>query len=217
MTDYQTRRTMMVDTQIRPSDVTKFPIIEAMLTVRREAFVPDDQREVAYVGKNLELGDGRVLLEPRTLAKMLDILAIEPDEMVLDVGCGLGYSTAVIARIAEAVVAVEENESWASEAEGLLAQEGADNAAVLSGPLTEGSAKHGPYDVVVIEGGVERLPDAIADQLKIGGRIVCLFMDGELGTCRLGLKQTTGLSWRDDFNATAPILPGFENETEFAL
>ena len=217
MTDYQTRRTMMVDTQVRPSDVTKFPIIESMLSVRREAFVPDDQREVAYVGKNLDLGEGRVVLEPRTLAKMLDVLSIGPDEMVLDIGCGLGYSAAVIARIAEAVVAVEENEAWAKDAEGLLAEEGVDNAAVLVGSLSEGAAKHGPYDAIIVQGGVERLPGAIADQLKIDGRIVCLFMDGELGACRMGLKQAGGISWRDEFNATAPIIPGFEAETEFAL
>ena len=217
MTDYQTRRTMMVDTQVRPSDVTKFPIIEAMLSVRREAFVPDDQREVAYVGRNLDLGEGRVVLEPRTLAKMLDVLSIGPDEMVLDVGCGLGYSAAVIARIAEAVVAVEENEDWAKDAEGLLAEEGADNAAVLSGPLSEGAAKHGPYDAIIVQGGIERLPDAIADQLRVDGRIVCLFMEGELGICRLGLKRASGISWRDEFNATAPIMPGFHAKTEFAL
>ncbi len=98
MTDFSKRRTMMVDTQVRPSDVTKFPIIDAMLNVAREDFVPTAQREAAYVGENLNLGQGRVLLEPRSLAKMLDVLAIDADELVLDVGCTLGYSTAVIAR-----------------------------------------------------------------------------------------------------------------------
>ena len=217
MTDYQTRRTMMVDTQVRPSDVTKFPIIEAMLAVRREVFVPDSQREVAYAGKSLDLGDGRVLLEPRTFAKMLDVLDVQPDEMVLDIGCGLGYSAAVIARICEAVVAVEENEDWAKDAESLLSDEGADNVAVLPGSLAAGAAKHGPYDAAILQGGVEKLPEALVGQLKIGGRIACLFMEGELGICRLGLKQANGISWRDEFNASAPIMPGFEAETEFAL
>ncbi len=109
MADYQARRTMMVDTQVRPSDVTKFPIINAMLSVPREAFVPDSKREAAYVGENVDLGGDRVVLEPRTLAKLLDALDIQPDEMVLDIGCGLGYSSAVVARLAEAVVAVEED------------------------------------------------------------------------------------------------------------
>ena len=110
MSDYGARRTAMVDTQIRPSDVTKFPIIEAMLTVPREAFVPMDMREAAYMGKNLDMRDGRVLLEPRTLAKMLDALDVRKDELVLDIAPGLGYSSVVVARMAEAVIAVEDSE-----------------------------------------------------------------------------------------------------------
>ncbi len=106
MTDFSTRRLMMVDTQIRPSDVTKFPIIDALLAVPREVYVPRDRRETAYMSDNLPIGSGRVILEPRTFAKFLDALNIQPDEAVLDLGCGLGYSTAVIARLAEAVVAV---------------------------------------------------------------------------------------------------------------
>ncbi|MEP1942135.1 MAG: rRNA adenine N-6-methyltransferase family protein, partial [Sulfitobacter sp.] len=120
MTDFSKRRTMMVDTQVRPSDVTKFPIIDAMLTIAREDFVPTAKREAAYVGENLALGQGRVLLEPRTLAKMLDALAIDGDELVLDVGCATGYSTAVIARMAQAVVAVEQDETMAQEAQDAL-------------------------------------------------------------------------------------------------
>ena len=104
MSDFATRRVMMVDTQVRPSDVTKFPIIEAMLTVPREAFVPPSMREAAYVGDNIEIAAGRVVLEARTLAKLLDALDVQPTELVLDLGCGLGYSTAVIARLADAVV-----------------------------------------------------------------------------------------------------------------
>ena len=103
MIDFAQRRTMMVDTQVRPNDVTKFPIIEAMLAIPREVFVPGAQREAAYVGGNVEIAPGRVVLEARTLAKMLDALDIRPSDLVLDVGCGLGYSTAVIARMAEAV------------------------------------------------------------------------------------------------------------------
>lgn len=112
MTNFAARRTMMVDTQVRPNDVTKFPIIEAMLSVPREAFVPAQRREAAYVGGNIDVGDGRVLLEARTLAKMLDALDIQPTDLVLDIGCGLGYSAAVIARMAEAVVAVELKRVW---------------------------------------------------------------------------------------------------------
>ena len=114
MTDFATRRRMMVDTQVRPSDVTKFPIIDAMLRIPREIFVPDGKQEAAYAGRNVRLGDGRVVLEPRTLSKMLDAINIDDDDLVLDIGTGMGYSSAVIARIAEAVVAVEDDESLAA-------------------------------------------------------------------------------------------------------
>ena len=116
MTDFAMRRTMMVDTQVRPSDVTKFPIIDAMLSVAREDFVPTAQREAAYMGENLPLGGARVVLEPRTLAKILDALNIQNNELVLDIGTGFGYSSAVVAHMAEAVVAVEEDEAMVLKA-----------------------------------------------------------------------------------------------------
>lgn len=217
MSDYATRRTAMVDTQVRPCDVTKFPIIESMLTVPREHFVPPHMREAAYMGKNLELEDGRVVLEPRTLAKMLDALDIQSSEMVLDIGCLHGYSSAVIARMAEAVVAVEDDESRAQEAQTALTELHYDNVVVQAGTLAEGAAEHGPYDVIVVQGGVEKLPDALIGQLKNGGRIACLFMDGKLGDVRLGLKSGNEIAWRSIFNAGAPVLPGFERERAFQL
>mgnify|MGYP001287652298 FL=1 len=217
MTDFAARRTMMVDTQVRPNDVTKYPIIEAMLAVPREAFVPGSQREAAYVGGNLEIAPGRVMLEARTLAKMLDALDIQPTDLVLDVGCGLGYSAAVIARMAEAVVALEEAEALAGQAQARLSAEGADSAAFVSGPLAEGAARHGPYDVIVIEGAAEVVPDAILAQLKEGGRIGCLFMEGALGVCRIGHKIDGAVTWRFAFNATAPVLPGFAARKAFVL
>lgn len=144
MTDFAARRTMMVDTQVRPNDVTKFPIIEAMLTIPREDFVPASRRAVAYSGENLPLSDKRVMLEARTLAKMLDALDIEPDHLVLDIACGLGYSAAVIARMAEAVVAIEDDEDMAAEAQTRLADAGVYNVAVLAGALAEGQCQAGP-------------------------------------------------------------------------
>ncbi|WP_299670540.1 protein-L-isoaspartate O-methyltransferase [uncultured Roseobacter sp.] len=215
MIDFATRRTMMVDTQVRPSDVTKFPIIDAMLSIPRESFVPAAQREAAYMGENLNLGGGRVLLEPRTLAKMLDALDISNDELVLDVGAALGYSSAVIARMAEAVVAVEQDEDMAREAQDALAEAGADNVILHVGPLVEGAAQHGPYDVIVIQGAVAELPQTLRDQIKEGGRVACLFMDGALGEVRIGHKTGDTLSWRMSFNAGAPVLPGFAKEDVF--
>jgi protein-L-isoaspartate(D-aspartate) O-methyltransferase len=215
MSDFTTRRTMMVDTQVRPSDVTKFPIIDAMLTVAREDFVPAAQREAAYMGENLDLGQGRVLLEPRTLAKMLDALAISNKELVLDIGCAMGYSAAVIAHMAEAVVAVEEDEAMAAEAQDALVAAGTDNVVMHVGPLTEGATSHGPYDVIIIQGGVAEVPEAILSQLKDGGRIAALFMEGALGEVRIGYKRGDDVSWRMAFNASAPVLDGFKRAAAF--
>ena len=215
MSDFAARRVMMVDTQVRPSDVTKFPIIDAMLTVPREEFVPAARREAAYMGENLDLGQGRVLLEPRTLAKMLDALDIGPQEMVLDVGCAMGYSAAVIAHMAEAVVAVEEDASMIAEAQEALLAAGADNVLVHEAALAEGAPSHGPYDVIVVQGGVEEVPQALADQLAEGGRIACLFMENALGEVRIGHKRGGHLNWRRAFNAAAPVLRGFARERAF--
>jgi protein-L-isoaspartate(D-aspartate) O-methyltransferase len=208
---------MMVDTQVRPSDVTKFPIIDAMLSIPRETFVPDQLREAAYVGENLDIGGGRVLLEPRTLAKMLDALDIQPTQVALDIGCGLGYSTAVLAQLCDFVVAVEDDEARAEEAQALLSGQGIDNAAVMTGPLVEGAAKSAPYDVIMIQGSVAEVPSLLLDQLREGGRIASVFAEGALGVVRIGYKIDGVVNWRFGFNAGAPVLPGFEKQAVFAL
>lgn len=217
MSEFAARRVMMVDTQVRPSDVTKFPIIDAMLTVPRETFVPDDKREAAYVGENLALAPDRVVLEARTLAKLLDALDIQPEELVLDLGCGLGYSSAVIARLAETVVAVEEDETLAANAQRILSEEGVDNAVVVTGKLVDGAAKCAPYDVITVEGGVEIIPETVLSQLKEGGRIGAVYMDGAVGTVKVGYKTGGRMTWRPVFNAAAPILPGFRAARSFTL
>ena len=217
MTEFASRRMMMVDTQVRPSDVTKFPIIDAMLHVPREVYVPRDRQEAAYIGENVEIATGRAVQCTRTLGKMLDALDIQPGEMVLDLGCGLGYSAAVIARLADTVVAVEEDAGLAAEAQRALAEEGVDNAVVVAGPLAAGSAKHGPYDVITVEGGIETLPQALVDQLKEGGRVAAVFMEGALGTVKTGIKMGGRIDWRFAFNASAPLLPGFARARGFVL
>jgi protein-L-isoaspartate(D-aspartate) O-methyltransferase len=165
----------------------------------------------------IDLGDGREMFDARTLAKMLDEVAIEPSDMVLDLGAGLGYGAAVLARMADFVVAVEEDEAMACEAETNLANAGADNVAVINAPLCEGAAKHGPYDVIIIEGAVQELPAGIKDQLQDGGRIIALFSEGNLGRVKVGFKRDGTLSWRFVFNASGPVLPGFASEKTFAL
>ncbi|MBY6088766.1 protein-L-isoaspartate O-methyltransferase family protein [Maritimibacter alkaliphilus] len=216
MTDFAARRTMMVDAQVRPADVTKFPIIDAMLAIPREAFVPGEKREAAYLGDNIDLGGSRVMLEPRTLAKMLDALDIQPDELVLDLGCAQGYSAAVMSRLAEAVIAVD-SEEMLGDAQATLSEVGADSVVVQAGDLTAGAPEHGPYDVIVLEGAVEVLPEALTDQLKEGGRMAVLFAEGALGTVKVGYKIDGQMSWRFAFNAGAPVLPGFERHGAFTL
>lgn len=217
MSDFTTRRVMMVDTQVRPSDVTKFPIIAAMLAVPREMFVPEDQRAVAYVGLNIDFAAGRVMLEPRTLAKLLDFLDISPQDHVLDIGTGYGYAAAVLAEMGADVVAVEADVAASSAARSRLASAGLDRVRVVSGPLHDGAATEGPFDVIVIEGGVETVPAGLVAQLKDGGRIGAIFMQGALGTVRTGLKQDGVVDWRFAFNATAPVLPGFAAARDFVL
>lgn len=217
MPDFPARRVMMVDTQVRPSDVTKFPIIEAMLAVPREVYLPRALQEAAYMGENLTIAPGRVMLEPRTLAKLLDALDIQPADIVLDLGCGYGYSAAVIARLCGTVVAVEEDEALASEAQKTLSVEGVDNAAVIAAPLAVGSPKHGPYDVITVQGGVETVPEAVLAQLRDGGRIGAVFMEGALGVARIGHKSGGQVAWRYAFNAAAPVLAGFHILRSFAL
>ncbi|MCO4849277.1 MAG: protein-L-isoaspartate O-methyltransferase [Yoonia sp.] len=208
---------MMVDTQVRPSDVTKFTIIDAMLSIPREAFVPAGLREAAYVGENLAIGGGRVMLEPRTLGKMLDGLMIESSHVALDLGCGLGYSTAVLAQMCHFVVAVEDDDARAATAQETLSEHSVDNAAVMTGPLAEGSAKSGPYDIITVQGAVEQVPAALLAQLRDGGRIACIFAEGALGVVRIGHKIDGVVNWRFSFNAGAPLLAGFEKEATFAL
>lgn len=217
MADFAQRRLTMVDTQIRPSDVTSFTVIDAMLSVPREAFLPDAARDLAYVGGPVPIDAARQLMEPRTIAKMLEALDLSPKDLVLEIGPGLGYTTALVARLAEAVVAVEEDADMARDAEAALSAQNVDNAAILAGPLTEGAPRNAPFDAIVIFAGVENLPQTIFDQLKEGGRILALFMDGPLGEVRLGMKTHGTVSWRVEFNATAPVLPGFERAPSFTF
>ena len=217
MTDFAARRVMMVDTQVRPSDVTKFPIIAAMLAIPREVFVPQALRDAAYVGDNVALGAGRVVLDARVFAKLLDALDITPDETVLDIGCGLGYSAAVIARIAKSVVAVEEDKAMADHAQAHLAALGAGNVTVVTGPLATGAAGHGPYDVAIVQGGVEVVSPEILAQLRDGGRIAAVFMSGPLGIAKIGYKSGQDVTWRFSFNAALPVLAGFTAAREFSL
>ena len=214
MTDFTERRVAMVDTQVRPSDVTKFPIIDAMLKISREQFLPNNLRSIAYIGDHISISKNRVLLDPRIFAKMLDALELKSSQLVLVIGSGSGYGVAVISQIVEAVVGLDEPD-MSIDAENCLASQEIDNAFIVEGDLNKGNAKHGPYDSIFVEGAVEYIPDEIIQQLKDGGRIIAIFMDNAIGKVQLGIKTHGNVNWRFEFNAVAPILNGFNKEEEF--
>lgn len=213
--DFNAARLAMVDCQVRPSDVTRFDIIDAMLSVPREKFVPSDMRSVAYAGEHVALGQGRILLDPRVMGKFLDAVAPGPEDLVLDLGCGFGYSSALLSRLCQAVVAVEEDEAMVATAETALRDNGVDNVVVIAGALNAGAPEHGPYDIITIQGAVEDVPTSLSDQLKEGGRIGAILSDGLIGQFSIGTKTATGIAWRSVFDATAPALPGFQSEKPF--
>jgi protein-L-isoaspartate(D-aspartate) O-methyltransferase len=217
MTDFAAARQVMVDCQVRPSDVTRYAIIEAMLWAPRELFVAKARRDVAYAGAEVELAPGRVLLEPRTFAKMLEAAQIGASDLVLDLAPGTGYSTAVIARMAEAVIAIEPNAELADAAQSLLADLEVDNAVVSQGEPAAGDAAHGPYDAIFINGAVETLPETLIAQLKEGGRLVALFRQGVVGQCCVLTRARAGASKLYVFDADAPLLDGFERTAEFVF
>lgn len=215
MTDFATARVAMVDTQVRPSDVTRISVIQSMLAVPREEYVPAEKRPIAYLGEHMLLAPGRVMLDPRVFAKMLDALDLQPGQRVLDIGCGLGYSTAVMARIAGSVVGLEENPDLAQDAASRLAAQGVGNAAVEQGRLAAGLPQHAAFDAIILQGGIETIPDTLTEQLAMGGRIIAIFTEGQAGQVRMGLRGVNGTSWRRIFDATAPLLPGFARSKAF--
>ncbi len=215
--NFEDRRRTMVDSQIRPSDVTSFPILQAMLSIPREEYVPKSLQELAYMGNHLPLDNGRYLLDPRILAKMLDSLAIRSNELVLDIGSGIGYSSAIIASMAEAVISLEEIEDYSKQAENILALHSVDNVVPVFGVLADGVSRYGPYDVITCQGGIETIPSDLEDQLKIGGRIGAVITTKVGGKCRIGIKKTGGIDWQTAFDAQAPTLKGFEKAKEFVF
>ncbi len=217
MNDNTAARTAMVDRQVRPSDVTSFPIIEAMLAIPREDFAEPGAKPVAYVDAPLPQGGGRFALEPRVFAKMLDGARIGPDDLVLDLAPGLGYSTAVIARMSAAVIAIEPDETLAAAAADALSANEIDNAMIRQGAPEEGDAAHGPFDAIFINGSIGEAPQALLDQLKDGGRLVAISMAGQNGRAEAIVRSGDKFSTRRLFDATAPMIPGFEKAAEFAL
>ncbi len=218
MVDFSTARLNMVESQIRTNKVTDARILEALETIPREAYVPEARRGVCYVDEDLSIGDGRYLMEPMVLARLLQEARIGEEDVVLDVGCATGYSCAVLARLAATVVGVECEAALAEEANRILSEQGIDNAVVVRDPLGDGYPKQAPYNVIVLEGSVAEVPAAIREQLADGGRLVAVIR-GERGLGRATLMQRNGdvVSSRVLFDAATPSLPGFEREERFVF
>jgi protein-L-isoaspartate(D-aspartate) O-methyltransferase len=223
MIDFAMARRMMVDGQVRTSDVTDPRIIAAMLEVPRERFVPEDSAALAYldfdvpVAPTTEGAGARRLLKPMVLAKLLQAAEVGDDDHVLDVGCATGYSSAVLARLARSVVAVEQDAILAHHARENLLAVGASNARVMTGPLTQGWPAEAPYDVIFLNGATEIEPPALFGQLKDGGRLVAVKGRAPTGHAMLYRSVGGDVSGRPVFDAAAPLLPGFAAPPAFVF
>jgi len=216
--DFARARENMVENDVRTNDVTDRRLIAAMRAIPREIFVPPDQQEIAYGGFSVPVGGGRYLLEARTFSKLVQAAEIGPASVILDIGCGTGYSAAVLARLGSKVVAVEQDESLAATAEANLKKLGTANVEVVHDRLKAGAPVRGPYDVVLLEGSVEEVPDSLTGQLKEGGRLLAVVAPaGRLGRAMAYVNANGVVSGRSLFDATAPMLPGFERKKSFVF
>ncbi len=221
MPNFDDLRTKMVDNQLRTTDVTEKPLLQAFLDVPREKFVPDARLPLAYIDDDVlvlpaTLSTGaRYLMQPSPFAKLVQLANIQPDDVVLDVGSATGYSAAVLSRIAGSVIALESDETLAKQASGTLSNLGFDNVVVVNGPLVKGYPSEAPYDVVIIEGSVDQVPGTLFDQLKDGGRLAVVVGAGNAGKAMLYGKNDGIVSGRRAFNSAVKPLPSFEKVAEF--
>ncbi len=223
MINFEQSRTTMVDCQIRPNDVTNLAVLDAFGSVPREEFVPARNRELAYVDEDIAVhADSvgvfkRYLMEPMSMARLIQLADVGEDDIVLDVGSGPGYSSAVLSLLCNSVVALECDEVLAVQAQERLTELNYDNAVVVSGPLEKGYASEGPYDVIFVGGAVDYVPQALMAQLKDGGKLVVVEGLGNCGSARLYVKDGEIVSGRSVFNCAVKPLPGFQRAEEFVL
>ena len=218
--DYSQQRVKMVDGQIRTVDVTDLSVLQAFLDVPRDAFVPDQRRALAYIDTDiLVAGDGgrdsRYLMRPALLAKLIQEAAIGRNDVVLDVGAGTGYASAILSRLASSVIALESEPGLAERATAALAELGYDNVAVVQGPLSGGYPSEAPYDVIFVGGSVDLVPEALVAQLKDGGRLVAVEGHGNAGVAKVFVRSGGVVAGRRAFNAAVKPLPGFERVEAF--
>ncbi len=215
MTDFAAARRHMVDGQVRTTDVTDLRVISAMLEVPRERFMPQASAAIAYLDLDVPVEGGRRLLRPMVLAKLIQAAELEATDRVLDVGCATGYTAAVLARVASQVVALEQDPSLAKAAREALSSY--PNVDVVNGTLAEGWPKAAPYDVVVLDGATDVVPHALCQQLKDGGRLVCVLDSGPGSKAMLYRRSGGDVGGRPVFDASAGLLPGFAKTLVFAF
>lgn len=213
--DYAALRSKMVDGQIRTTDVTSHPVLNAFLSVRREDFVPESRKAVAYIDNDVQIAPGRYMMAPSPLAKMLQLAEIRPTDHVLDIGAGTGCTSALLSHLAGSVVALESDAELAATAKANLEAAGAANVSVVTGDLAAGCSAKAPYDLIVVSGAVEMIPEALFAQLKEGGRLVAVLGRGLSSGVHLYIREGGSHSDRFAFNASVQILPGFAKSPEF--
>jgi protein-L-isoaspartate(D-aspartate) O-methyltransferase len=222
MIDFAAARRMMVDGQVRTSDVTDLRIIAAMLELPRERFVPESRADLAYLDLDVAVGAAaggaaRCLLKPMVLAKLVQAAAVKAGDHVLDVGCASGYSSALLARLARSVVALEEDPDLVRFAGEALGAVGAGNVTVVGGPLTQGWQAAAPYDLILLNGATEVAPEALCRQLKDGGRLVAVVGCAPASRAMRYRAVKNDVSGWPIFDAAAPLLPGFAAPAEFVF
>lgn len=215
--DFQAARKAMVDSQLRPNKLTSDRTESALREIPRERFLPKALREVAYVDEDLPLGNDRYLMEPMVFCRMLDLAALRDSDTVLDVGCGTGYSSAVLGLLANTVVALESDADLAKQATEILAEQESANVAVVEGDLQAGLPKQGPFDVIMLNGAVEIEPTALLEQLAEGGRLVCVLADEKTREAAVYRRIAGKISMNRVFDAQIPLLPGFEMTKSFVF
>lgn len=215
MTDYAAQRLNMVESQVRANDVTDTRVIAAMRAVPREKFVPGAKRGIAYADAAVEVVPGRFLLDPRTFSKLLQLAEIDSSDIVLDVGCATGYSSAVIAQLARQVIGLEQDAGLVRMASDALPAIAAKNISIVQGALVEGYRERAPYDAIVINGAVETIPDGLLAQLAEEGRLVTV--TGKPGRAILYVREHGRIGHRVAFDASVPPLVGFHKTVGFVF
>jgi len=211
----ESARFNMVEAQVRAADVTDERILAAMNAVAREKFVPSAAQALAYADVPVAVAPGRYLLDPRSFAKLAQLAGIGPEDRILDVGCGTGYSAAVLARLGAEVVALEQDADLVRVASGLLAN-AVGKVELVQGGLIEGVRAQAPFDVIFVNGAIEQAPEILLSQLSEGGRLVTVLKDGQ-SRAWLFLKQNGQIGRRPGFDADVPVLAGFKKAMGFVF